>query len=404
MFTFWNPARLRYPMQMTAPAVMLAGMLSASSAMAVDLSETVQLHGFASQAYVKTSGNKFFGPSDSGSFNFRELGANLSWQAMPMIQFAAQAGSRKAGGTEVNAKPRFDYALVDLTPLSGERGRAGVRGGRYKIPIGFYNLTRDVANARPSIFLPESIYNDGGRLLVLAMDGGEVYGEIRTAIGDFFLDYGKGKFILDDLARQSYRTTDGMVWRLMYERDAGLFRLAATKIDANVDVLQPTFQDAKLNLNLYLYSAQYNAEKWSLTGEYVPEAVGTFAGLVIPLAPGVGIMLPEIVQKGDAYYLQGTYRFTPKWEALLRYDAHYRDKNDRSGVQYAAANAGKPAYSQFTKDWTAGITWNVRPDTKIRAEWHRVNGTSWLSARENPLPATTKQHWDMFALQASYSF
>ncbi len=401
MCAFWNPARRHCCHWTKTPALVLAGMLSVSPALAVDVSENVQVHGFASQAFIKTSANKLFGPSDSGSFDFRELGVNLSWQPRPYLQFAAQVGSRKAGGTEVNAKPRFDYILADLTPFSGERGRAGIRGGRYKIPVGFYNLTRDVANTRPSIFLPESTYNDPSRQLVLAMDGGEIYGEVRTAIGDFFLNYCKGDFIQDDISRRSFRTSKGSVWRVLYERDGGRLRLAVTGIDARADILEPPpFPDAKLRLSLYLLSAQYNAEKWSLTGEYVPDAAATVSGMFIPIL--------DSAQRADGYYLQGTYNITPKWEALLRYDAHYKDKNDRTGVKNAAFTAllgsPSPAYSNFSKDWTAGITWKVRPDTRIRAEWHRVNGTSWLSGRENPVSTATKQHWDIFAIQASYSF
>jgi hypothetical protein len=390
---------------MGTAAVIFGGMLLASPATAVELSDTVQLHGFASQAYIKTTDNKYFGNSDKGSFDFRELGVNLSWQALPSLQLAAQVGSRKAGGTEVSANPRFDYAFADLTPLSGEHGRAGFRAGRYRIPLGLYNLTRDVANTRPSIFLPESMYNDSSRHLVLAMDGAEAYGEARTDIGDFFLDYGEGKFILDSIEKQSTRATNSSVWRVLYERDAGLVRLAVTGVDANLDAILPPFANPKVNVNLHLYSAQYNAEEWSLTGEYSPDAVGTISGLVIPGIPGVfpDTVLPDIVQKGEAYYVQGTYRVATDWEALLRYDVHYRDKNDKSGVTAASAS-GAPAHSFFTKDMTVGLGWSMRPDTKIRAEWHRVNGTSWLSPRENPVASNTKQYWDMFALQVSYSF
>ena len=34
----------------------------------------LQIHGFLTQAYVKTTANKFFGDSKDGSFEFRELG------------------------------------------------------------------------------------------------------------------------------------------------------------------------------------------------------------------------------------------------------------------------------------------------------------------------------------------
>lgn len=403
-FAFWKSARPKSSPGTAALAAMLGAAMFSSSAWAIDLSETVQLHGFASQAYISTTDNRYFGPSDSGSFDFRELGVNLSWQALPNLQFAAQVGSRKAGNTEVNARPRFDYALVDYTFYSGADSRGGVRLGRHRNPLGFYNLTRDVANTRPSIFLPESIYSDASRNLLLALDGVQFYGESRTAVGDFFLDVGAGEVILDSITKQSANPATSYVGRLLYERNGGRLRLALTAADANLDFFQRPFADAQFNLKAYILSAQYNEDRWSLTGEWVPELKSTVSGLVFPgLPPFIPpAVLPDIKQTGESYYLQGTYRFAADWEALLRYDVQYSDKSDKTGVRNATATT--PAHRFFAKDWTAGLSWSVRPDTKIRAEYHRVNGTSWLSTRENPNLMNTRQYWDMFAVQASYSF
>ncbi|BBI98884.1 hypothetical protein FGKAn22_05770 [Ferrigenium kumadai] len=403
-FAFWKSARPKISLKTTALAVMLGEAMFSSPVSAVDLSETVQLHGFASQAYVSTTANRYFGPSDTGSFDFRELGVNLSWQAMPNLQFAAQVGSRKAGGTEANARPRFDYALVDFAFYNGVNSRGGVRIGRHRNPVGFYNLTRDVANTRPSIFLPESIYSDASRNLLLALDGAQLYGESRTAVGDFFLDVGAGEVILDSITKQSAKPATSYVGRLLYERDGGRLRLALTAADANVAFFQRPFADAKFNLKAYVLSAQYNEDRWSVTGEWVPELKSTLSGLWFPgLLPFIPPrILPDIKQTGESYYLQGTYRISPDWETLLRYDVQYSDKSDKSGIRNATATT--PAHRFFAKDWTVGLGWNVRSDTKIRAEYHRVDGTGWLSSRENPIPMNTKQRWDMFVLQASYNF
>lgn len=403
-FAFWKSARPKLPLAMAALAVTLGEVMFLPSSAAADLSENVQLHGFASQAYVSTTANRYFGPSDTGSFDFRELGVNLSWQAMPNLQFAAQVGSRKAGGTEVNARPRFDYALADYAFYNGANSRGGVRIGRHRNPVGFYNLTRDVANTRPSIFLPESIYSDASRNLLLALDGVQLYGENRTGVGDFFLDVGAGEVILDSITKQSAKPATSYVGRLLYERDGGRMRLALTAADASLAFFQRPFADAKFNLKAYVLSAQYNEDRWSLTGEWIPELKTTLSGVWFPgLLPFIPPrILPDIKQTGESYYLQGTYRFAADWEALLRYDAAYSNKSDKSGLSNATATT--PAHRFFAKDLTVGLSWSVRPDTKIRAEYHHVNGTSWLSARENPILMNTRQYWNMFALQASYNF
>ncbi len=400
-FMCWQSARRQCPPMVAAWALALGGALFTSQAMAIDLSDTVHLHGFASQAYVSTSDNRYFGPSDSngGSFEFTELGANLSWQALSNLQFAGQVGYRKAGDTE-QAEGRLDYGLADLAFYNGADSRVGIRAGRYRMPIGLYNLTRDVANSRPSIFLP-AVYSDSSRSLLLALDGAQVYWESRTAVGDFFFNVGEGKFPLDKEQQQVLKDEPSYVTQLLYELDGGRVRLGLTGIDAKVKLIP--YGNAEASAKSYIVSAQYNAENWSLTGEIAPDAKTSITGVPPPWD-----ILLNGSQKPMQSYLQGTYRFAPRWEALLRYDVAYADKGDKSGEGFTktplAMISGQPAFSRFAKDWTAGVSWEVRHDTKIRAEWHHVQGTLWLSAIENPNPLSTKENWDLFALQASYNF
>jgi len=57
------------------------------SSYALDLGQNLQVHGFLTQGYVKTTDNRFFGDSDSknGSFDYTELGVNASFRATPSI-------------------------------------------------------------------------------------------------------------------------------------------------------------------------------------------------------------------------------------------------------------------------------------------------------------------------------
>lgn len=118
----------------------------------------LQIHGFASQAYIYTSDNDVFGNSDdNGSSGFTEIGINALLRPLPRLQFSAQGLSRRAGqGT--SATPRLDFAVADYRLYSQDTNQFGIRVGRLKNPFGFYNDTRDVAFTRPSILLPQSIY------------------------------------------------------------------------------------------------------------------------------------------------------------------------------------------------------------------------------------------------------
>ena len=150
-----------------------------------DMLDTLQLHGFLSQALVITDRNDFFGPSssDGGSLKYTEIGANASIRPHQDVLIAAQVLSRRAGGDGSDAKPVLDYGVVDYQMVSNQQRTFGVQLGRSKNPFGFYNQTRDVAFTRPGILLPQSIYFDRTRSLALSGDGLAVYMEERVPTG-----------------------------------------------------------------------------------------------------------------------------------------------------------------------------------------------------------------------------
>jgi hypothetical protein len=142
-----------------------------------------------------------------------------------------------------------------------------------------------------------------------------------------------------------------------------------------------------------IFSAQFNEAKISLTSEYAIRPIET-------------TMLDNNSNRtitGESYYLQAEYRFNPSWQAILRYDVLYNNRDDRDGKKFQAAT-GLPAYSQFAKDWTFGVRYNVNPSFMVAAEYHYVNGTAWLPIQDNPDPLDRKQYWSLFALLAGFRF
>ena len=127
-------------------------------ALAIELFEGFQVHGFLSQGYFLTTNNNLFGSSErGGSLDFTEVGINASWVPWPSLQLAVQGLSRRAGEA-AEGEPELDFGLLDYTAVATEDRRLGVRLGRVRLPFGLYNDTRDVAFTRPSILLPQSIY------------------------------------------------------------------------------------------------------------------------------------------------------------------------------------------------------------------------------------------------------
>lgn len=385
--------------------VLWVGLCSGVAA-ASEFTDAIQVHGFAGQAYIYTTDNDFFGESsDNGDFDFTELGLNVSASLNSRLQLAGQVLSRRAGEGDKGSL-RIDYGLADYSLISGPVSRWGVRVGRILNPLGFYNETRDMAFTRPSIFLPQSIYFDRTRDLALSSDGVHTYGEYRTGGSEFFWQFGVAyprvdndeleRALLGGLRPGDLESDVSYLGRILWEAGGGHIRVGLSAARVNIDYdpgkIDP-FQAGSIRFEPLILSAQYNAEKWSLTTEYARRhfEFDNFHPLV------------DTTFTGESAYLQGVYRFARNWDALLRYDLLYTDRNDRNGNDFNS-RTGLPAFSRFAKDWTFGLGWNINQAFLVRVEYHIVNGTAWLPAEDNPNPLSTEKRWEMFAFQASFRF
>ena len=377
------------------------------NANAGSLPEGVQAHGFASQAVIGTDRNNFFGNTENrASLDFTELGANISWRLNPSLQLSAQAVARRAGETD-NGSPRIDYATADYTIHASENTRFGLYLGKIKNPYGLYNETRDVAFTRPSILLPQSIYLDRIRNFVLSAPGVAVYGESVLPVGNLSYQFGvtrpdtsdretEGTFLGKD--RPGKLKSDAFyIGRILLEPGNGHFKLALTGVSMRAHY-QPGAPDAlragNIHFDAWVLSGQYNAENWVFTSEYAQNHID---------AQSFGAFFLNRAATGSSYYVQGTYRFTPRWSALARYDVTYRDNNDKDGLAFSALT-GVPAHSRFAKDLTAGLSYELGNNWLLRGEFHHVDGTAWLPYSDNPNPAATSRHWNMWLFQAAYRF
>jgi hypothetical protein len=368
-----------------------------------DRFDGLQVHGFLTQGYVNTTSNNFFGDSEDGSFDFRELGINASYRFNPQLMTSAQVLSRKAGEM-YDGSLNLDYGQIDYTAYTSKQSRIGGLLGRFKNPLGFYNDTRDVASTRPSIFVPQVIYWDRVRNTLLSNDGVLLYGDFNQDLHSIYVQFFAGKILIDENIEivylpaqlnpnldQSGLTKGG---RLLYEWNGGIFRLALSgatlKMDG--DMAGGTLHGS-IDLDYWIASAQYNQGPWSLTMEYMNEPIEY---------EGFDGIMDRVNSTVEGYYLQGNYRVSPDWEVLMRYEEGYFDKHDRNASDIQLP--GRLPYNLFTRMLTLGILWEPISNLLLRAEFSRVDGTLFLSDIENPNPYDTKRNWNMFALLFSYSF
>lgn len=370
--------------------------------------ERLQIHGFASQAVVKTSDNRYFGNSLGGSFDFTELGLNASFQLNPKVLFAGQVLVRRAGDM-YDGTPSLDYALTDITLVSALDRRIGVRAGRIKNPLGLYNETRDVPFTRPGIFLPQVVYYDKVRNLALSSDGVMAYGESFGPKGNVSLIFGGGRAVVDDNVEWTYlgddfdgeMKPDGITWiaSLWYTTADERFKAglsgakAAMQYDPEVISM---LGEGQIDFLYWIGSLQYNAEAFTLSAEYSR----------VPLQwKDFGPYFPFQKQTTEGYYFQGAYRFFPELELTLRYEEGFADRKDRDGRNSSGLTGGlTPNFDFYSKIFTAGLRWDILPNLMLRLEYQRHRGTFALSIRENPDSSQLREDWNVFAASISVRF
>jgi len=374
---------------------------------AINISEHLQVHGFLTQGAFYTTTNNYNGKSKRKvSFDQTEMGLNVSWQASERIDFSAQGLFRRAGDVD-DGSIRLDYGLMNVNLFNNQNSQFGMRLGRIKNPAGLYNETRDMAFTTPSILLPQSIYLERSRSLFLSSDGGQIYGNYQIGNGWLSLkaNYGKAhnenneiqKLMFGPIASGELEPENPLfAGQIIYNIESDKYIFAISYADVTLDYkpgLGDIFSSGSAKFAPVIFSAQYNGEKISLTSEYY------FSKNIFK---NFGPYYPDYSPITTNYYLQATYRLSNKWQTTLRYDVNYLNKDDRSGSQFE--RVGLPSHMGYTKDWMLGLRWDMTPSIMVRGEYHYINGTSWISAADNPDRIQTEQYWDMFALQLSYRF
>lgn len=388
-------------------SLLLGGLLAVSGAWADDRGDTrFRLQGFAAQGLIGSTHNNFFGDSrDSVSTEFTEAGLNGTWQPHADLRLSGQALYRRAGESDQDGL-RLDYAQADWQLHQTEVTRLGLKLGKVKLPYGLYNETRDVPFTRPGILLPQSVYVDNGRSLLLAAPGFFVHGATTQKYGttEFLFGWVRPDFDSESVeygflgtARPGHLKGQGALGaRLRWDTPADS-SLILTYADVRTDYSPggvDSLQAGEVRFRNLIVTAQQRFDTLTFTTEY-GEPRGRFSGF--------GAVFPDNSRTAQAYYLQGEWRFHPDWELMLRHDVFYRDKEDKSGNQFHALT-GLPAHGMFARDWSLGLRWDATPSLMLRAEVHHVDGTGWLPGPDNPDFLSRERNWNMWLLQGAYRF
>jgi hypothetical protein len=389
----------------------------------------LQVNGFLSQSVLSSTDNNYLGKTDDDlSFDFREAGLAAAIQPLPNLRLSTQLLSRRAGAN-ADGSVEIDHAVISYNFIENADWMLGVRAGRLKSVLGWYNETRDVPFTRPGVFLPFSVYAEIVRDSYFFQDGAMLRGEWRQNLDALTWHVGYHEPRVDrdeivDIAPMPNGVIPDAEGRgsldasLIYEIDGGRARFGLfyqeNRIDIGLDgdlsvgpFSLPDFDgNVALVIRKTVASFEYNVDKWSFITEY---GAARIRARISSRNPTLGPIVSQLRQRmtSPSYYYQLHYRASESWDFFVRYDRFAFDDHDMYGSRIAASPSfnfrGLPDFAFYASTYSVGAGYHINTSWLLRAEWHNVEGGGWLNHADNEDHAL-KKYWDLLAVQLSYRF
>jgi len=378
--------------------------------------EGVNIHGFISQGYIKSTGNNWVQDSMDGTFQFNEMGINFSHQPMDKLLIGIQFFARDYGSVG-NDDITLDWAFADYRL----KDYLGIRAGKIKNPYGFYGETRDIDMLRTPILLPDGVYHENFRETTNALQGVGIYGDINmvstgTISYQFLIgtnnvvsDGGVALFLsggMFDIYNIELDTT--FTSAISWAEPFGFARIGATAIYSDLYADAITTDGFILGsgydvvfsvkgLKMYIFSFEFTWESLVFAYEYFLADSTTF----------VTLGTQQITEKESnllGAYGMFTYRINDFFEFGYSYGEYYHDKNDRDGSE--RQNIDLPQKRGWHKENAFSLRCDLNSNWILKIEARYIDGAAkaMKSVNLDKQLDDWEQYWWIYAAKVSYNF
>lgn len=383
------------------------------SAWADDDPNALQVHGFVSQGWIKTTRNNYLAKSErkQGSFDFTEVGINFTKPLGDRLRVGFQLFAHDLGPLG-NYAPQLDWYYVDYRVADW----LGIRAGKTKLPWGLYNESNDIDAGRVPVLLPQSVYPVSSREFLFAQTGGELYGlvPVSTAGELEYRVYGGTIFLNPADSSASLRDFD-----VPYEGGGRLMwhpPLDGLQLGASVQLLRfefsftPTAEQlaqyekagqlptdfngvvtAKLPYKVWVASAEYQRQALLLAAEYQRGYVEYETNLRLADT--------KVISQGG--YVMGSYQVAPWFTPGVYYSAFFPN------IRAKTPPGGDPnPRSSFQHDLALTLRYDITPNFLVKLEGHYMHGTAGLqpALNGNRLRAELTKDWGVLLVKTTGYF
>jgi hypothetical protein len=357
----------------------------------------VDIHGFVSQGFMLSTGNNYLAKSKRGSFEFSEVGLNVTKNLTGRLRVGMQLFARDLGPLG-NYSAKFDWYYLDYRFADW----LGLRAGRTKLPFGLYNEVGDIDSARVPILLPQSMYPINNRELLLAQTGLELYGYAPLGpVGNLeYRVYGGTVFADAPDPPEPIRVTElevpyvvggRVIWEAPLPGLRAGFSLQALRLDLGYTLAAgapPIFMgvtNIEFSVLLWVASLEYTWRGLLIAAEY-----GRWRGEISSDMPAVVMPATAV---NERYYLMVSYQVAPWFTPGVYYAGLYPNYEEREGRE------------NYRHDLAATLRFDLNDHWLLKLEGHLMRGTADLDPRLNdntPLDMLEKDWVALFIKTTAY--
>jgi len=328
--------------------------------------QNLQIHGFATQAFVYSTNDNYLGmDTSSGSTAWTEAAINVNDQVTSKLRAGVQLHYTRLGafgGDNISV----DWAQGDYKVSRW----IGLRAGKVKIRWGLYNDTQDYDPGYLWSLLPESIYGIDVRSTNLSQLGAEAYGKVPIGqkLGKlaYSLYYGDYFYASDDGSVANFSEQGLTFVNLPGGKTPGFdLRWETPFRGLKVGGSLMTY-DAKGNLTngTYFqplaywptYYAQYEGGKFFASGQFM-KLVQYQTVTLTGSAPSTSL------SESQGWFAMGGYHLTEKLEVGAYYTRYWLG---------AGADQSNPA--NYFHDWVGSSRYDINSNFYAKFEGHYIDG------------------------------
>ncbi len=347
--------------------------------------EDIQMHGFVSQGYLKSTDNYYFGDSKDGSYEFNEIAVSFAVPVNDDLRFGVQFFSGDFLDHN-NNELLVDWAFLDYS----FRDWLGFRAGKIRLPFGLYNRQRDADILRTFILLPQSVYDESYRPMVVAVHGCSLYGSQPIGMaGELDYEIFAGTFDTEfDYVKMKHVEGGMLMWMTPI---AGL-RFSGTFNQSKGDYFADVDDDGVID-----YEGDLTTNELSvLSAEFEYEDI-KFAAEVHKMRVDIDLQVIDMPVKQKGWYVSASWRILD-WIEVGAYYADFDDESFEKDIRNATYS--DLDYYSYQKDTTLSARININSWWCVKVESHSIEGVGRITEKIDNM----EKNWQLYAVKTSLSF